>query len=68
MCPDSDDGYHELMNLKGKITPDGTFLCIHCGFLARKTKKNTDKLNEFFKNKQFKRKEIPRKSDDNLPF
>ena len=68
MCPDSDDGYHELMNLKNKITPEGTFFCIHCGFLARKTRKNTAKLKEFFESKQFKRKEIPRERDDELPF
>ena len=63
-CPDSDTGFHEYMDLKNKAFEDGHLFCINCGAITLKTTRTPEQLKEFFMNKQFKRKEIPRDNKD----
>ncbi len=67
-CPDSDNGFHEFTEIKDKKITNPTMLCIHCGYFAAKTVKTSEQLKDFFANKQFKRKEIPRADKDDSPF
>ena len=67
-CPCSDNGYHEFMEIKNEVIKDSHLICLHCGAFTSKTTRTPEQLKEFFANKQFKKKEIPRSDLNNQPF